>query len=276
MSQDFDKIFKENIASLLIPLAKKVLGIDIVQNEEMKDKLQSTIEREPDYLSLIKTREGKQYVLHLEFQTSNDDKMLLRMQEYHGILRKQYNIPVIQKVIYLGNKPAIMRTQLAPEEVYTGFDLITINQEPYEKFLKSDIPEEFILSILADMHGIEPDEVITKILFKLQETNESQITFQKYVKQLVVLSRLRNLSSTTNKAVKNMPIEYDVKEDAFYKEGVEDGREQERRRVEEEKKMVKRDLIIRLIKSRKHTNEEIADLTNSELSYVVELSEPII
>ena len=134
MSQDFDKIFKENIASLLIPLAKKVLGIDVVSNEEMKDKLQTTIEREPDYLSLINTRDGNRYVLHLEFQTSNDDKMLLRMQEYHGILRKQYNIPVIQKVIYLGQKPATMRSKLAPEEVYTGFDLISLNQEPYENF----------------------------------------------------------------------------------------------------------------------------------------------
>ncbi len=83
MSQDFDKIFKENIAALLIPLAKKLLGIDIVHSEEMKDKLQTTIEREPDYLSLIETNDGKKYVLQLEFQTSNDDKMLLRMQEYY-------------------------------------------------------------------------------------------------------------------------------------------------------------------------------------------------
>ena len=80
MSQDFDKIFKQNIASLLIPMAKKILGIEIVHNEQMKDKLQTTIEREPDYLSLIETKEGKKYILHLEFQTSNDDKMLYRMQ----------------------------------------------------------------------------------------------------------------------------------------------------------------------------------------------------
>ena len=268
MSQDFDKIFKENIASLLIPLAKKVLGIDVVSNEEMKDKLQTTIEREPDYLSLINTRDGNRYVLHLEFQTSNDDKMLLRMQEYHGILRKQYNIPVIQKVIYLGQKPATMRSKLAPEEVYTGFDLISLNQEPYEKFLQSEVPEENILTVLADLHGDAPDKVITKILHKLRETKESQITFQKYVKQLVVLSRLRSLSSTTNKAIKNMPIEYDIKQDAFYQEGVED----ERKRMEEEKEGEKKNLIIRLIESKKLSHEEIADLTKSDLSYVLKLS----
>jgi len=268
MSQDFDKIFKENIASLLIPLAKKVLGIDVVSNEEMKDKLQTTIEREPDYLSLINTRDGNRYVLHLEFQTSNDDKMLLRMQEYHGILRKQYNIPVIQKVIYLGQKPATMRSKLAPEEVYTGFDLISLNQEPYEKFLQSEVPEENILTVLADLHGDAPDKVITKILHKLRETKESQITFQKYVKQLVVLSRLRSLSSTTNKAIKNMPIEYDIKQDAFYQEGVEYGKEEERKLMEEEKK----NLIVKLIKSKKHTNQEIADIMDVKLSYIVELS----
>lgn len=275
MSQDFDKIFKENIAALLIPLAKKLLGIDIIHSEEMKDKLQTTIEREPDYLSLIETNEGKKYLLQLEFQTSNDDKMLLRMQEYYSILRKQYNYPIIQKVIYLGQKQATMRSKLSPEEVYTGFDLITINQEPYEKFLQSNIPEEFILSILADMHGVDPKEIVDSILHKLQETLKSQITFQKYVKQLVVLSRLRKLSEITKTSVKKMPIEYDVKEDAFYKEGVEDGKEVERRRIEEEKKMEKKNLIIKLIKSEKHSLHEIAEIMDVKVSYVQEISEKI-
>ncbi len=260
MSHDFDKIFKENIASLLIPLAKKVLGIDVVYNEEMKDKLQTTIEREPDYLSLITTRDGNRYVLHLEFQTSYDDRMLLRMQEYHGILRKQYNIPVIQKVIYLGHKPATMRNQLAPEEVYTGFDLITLNQEPYEQFLQSDIPEEFILSILADMQGVDPEEIVDSILHKLRETNKSQLTFQKYVKQLVVLSRLRKLSNITKTAVKKMPIEYDVKEDAFYKEGVED-------------KL--KSVVERLIKSGKLSIDEIAQVTDSSIAKIKEIAKNV-
>ncbi len=156
-----------------------------------------------------------------------------------------------------------------------------MNQEPYEKFLQSDIPEEFILSILANMHGMEAEEIVNSILHKLQETNESQITFQKYVKQLVVLSRLRKLSDVIKTAVKKMPIEYDIKEDAFYKEGVEDERkrmedemcrvQEERRRVEEKKKSS----VIKLIKSEKHTFQEIAEIMDVKLSDIIKIAKNI-
>jgi len=65
-----------------------------------------------------------------------------------------------------------------------------------------------------------------------------------------------------------MPIEYDIKQDAFYQEGVED----ERKRMEQEKEGEKKNLIIRLIESKKLSHEEIADLTKSDLSYVLKLS----
>ena len=68
-----------------------------------------------------------------------------------------------------------------------------------------------------------------------------------------------------------MPIEYDIKQDAFYQEGVED----ERKRMEEEKEGEKKNLIIRLIESKKLSHEEIADLTKSDLSYVLKLSKTL-
>ena len=80
-----------------------------------------------------------------------------------------------------------------------------------------------------------------------------------------------------------MPIEYDVKQDAFYKEGVEDERkrmeeerkrmEDERKRIEEEKQREKKIFISKLIKSEKFTFQEIADLTDSELSLVEKISQ---
>lgn len=52
MSQDYDKIFKENIEEIILPLAKKVLNIDPEGLEEIPDDLQHTIERKPDLASL--------------------------------------------------------------------------------------------------------------------------------------------------------------------------------------------------------------------------------
>ena len=53
---------------------------------EVKDKVQKTIERELDFLKRVIDHEGKEFILHLEFQTTDDPKMIYRMVEYRGIL----------------------------------------------------------------------------------------------------------------------------------------------------------------------------------------------
>ncbi|TAH30599.1 MAG: hypothetical protein EAZ06_02770 [Cytophagales bacterium] len=49
-TKQYDKIFKENIDPIFLVLCEKYLQIEIEQTEEIKDKLQITLEREPDFL----------------------------------------------------------------------------------------------------------------------------------------------------------------------------------------------------------------------------------
>ena len=118
MSNDYDKILKENIASLLLPLTEKYLGIRINDSQELKDKLQTTIEKEPDFLRIVRTHTDEEFVLHLEFQTRDEEGMVYRMQEYYGLLRRKHGLPVKQFVIYLGKRTSRMVSQLPPGEVY--------------------------------------------------------------------------------------------------------------------------------------------------------------
>ena len=46
---EFDKILKENIEAVFLPLVEKMLGLSIKETFEVKDKVQTTIEREPDF-----------------------------------------------------------------------------------------------------------------------------------------------------------------------------------------------------------------------------------
>ena len=147
---DFDKILKENIEAVFLPLAEKMLGISIKETFEVKDNLQTTIKRETDFLKRVIDHEGKEFILHVEFQTTNDPKMIYRMAEYKAILLRKYQIPVRQVVIYLGSEKANMRTQLPEEEQITGFELQDIKNLSFQSTLDSDIPEEIILSILTD------------------------------------------------------------------------------------------------------------------------------
>ncbi len=131
MANDYDKILKENIATVFLPLAAKYLGIRIVRSEELKDKLQTTIEKETDFIRIVETDGGEKFILHLEFQSVDEEGMVYRMQEYYGLLRRKYRLPVRQFVIYLGQKASVMQTQLGPEEVFTGFTLRSLRDYDY-------------------------------------------------------------------------------------------------------------------------------------------------
>lgn len=241
MANDYDKIFKENITAILLPLAEKVLGIDIKNSKPLKDKLQDTVEREADYLSVVEQNNGRKFILHLEFQTTSESNMVERMQLYYSLLRRKHNLPVVQKVLYFGSRPANMRTTLSSEEIFSGFELISLNQQSYKNFIDSNIPEELILTILTNFEDKDEVAIVKHVIRKLQETNQSEIAFKKYVKQLVVLSRLRGLNETIRTAIQKMPITYNIEEDSFYKEGLKRGLE----KVKKEKELRQREKELR-------------------------------
>lgn len=99
MANDYDKILKENIATVFLPLAEKYLGIRISKTEELKDKLQTTIEKEPDFIRVVETDGGGKFILQLEFQSVDEEGMIYRMQEYYGLLHRKYGLSVKQLVV---------------------------------------------------------------------------------------------------------------------------------------------------------------------------------
>jgi hypothetical protein len=96
----YNKIFRENIGKIFLPLVEKSLGLRIEKTEELKDKLQTTLEREADFLRLVTPENGQPFVLHLEFQTNSEPDMVYRMQEYHAILRRKYGYRYVSLCIF--------------------------------------------------------------------------------------------------------------------------------------------------------------------------------
>jgi predicted transposase YdaD len=73
----------------------------------IKEKLKP-LTREVDGLLLTQRKDGKQQLIHIEMQSTNDPTMGDRMVLYHVLARTQYNLPVLSSVIYLrqdGNVP---------------------------------------------------------------------------------------------------------------------------------------------------------------------------
>jgi predicted transposase YdaD len=271
MTSEYDKIIKENIEEVFLPLAEKYLGISIISFRKLPGKIQSTIEREPDFIRIVRTKEDDEFILQMEFQTADQKDMIYRMVEYHALLLKKYKYPVKQFVVYLGQTIPKMRTSLNEEEVMTGFGLINLYALDHEQLLHSQVPEEIILAILGK-YDVDVEKLIENIIQRLKEVSNSEIALQKYIRQLGILSRLRNLEEVVTKKSKEMPITYDYTKDYLYNEGIKEGEKKgEKKGIEEGKKA----MIMEMLKDKTMSIEKIATFAQVSVQYVLKLKQSI-
>ena len=225
MYQDYDKIFKENIEEIILPLAKKVLNIDPEGLEEIPDDLQHTIERKPDFLKkVIHKNSKKDYILHIEFQVVDEQEMVYRMLEYYALLLRDYEIELKQYVFYIGKGKSKMPTQINHKKLQFSFEVINMQEIDYRDFVNSSKTEEVILAILADFGKDKTQTVIKTILERIITVTEPNLKREKTVRQLEILSKLRQLQEQIIKALNTMALTYDIKNDIRYKEGKLEGK----------------------------------------------------
>lgn len=228
MGQDYDKIIKENIESILLPLARKVLNLPEPEGLiEIPDDVQYTIERKPDFLKIVTNAEGDGlFILHLEFQTRDEPDMLSRMLFYAAQLYGKYKLPLKQYVFYIGSRPARMRSELNQEDLSFRFHVRNIVEVPYQTFLETEKPEEMVLAILGNLGTEAPTRVIQRILQTIKAKEQSQLALGKYFRQVEILSKLRNFQNEVIKQIEAMAIVYDLETDIRYLQGKQKGAEE--------------------------------------------------
>ena len=106
----YDKIFKENSDVFFLPLAEKYLNFKIVKTKTLEAKLQSTVEREVDFMRIVETADGEEFILHIEFQASNEPDMIYRMKEYDAMIQHIHHLEIRHFVIFLGPGKMTMKT----------------------------------------------------------------------------------------------------------------------------------------------------------------------
>ena len=219
----FDKIFKENAESIFIPIVEEYLGIKIKSFKHLKEKMQVTLEREMDFFYEVETEQGERLILHIEFQTEDDPEILYRKGEYHGIQLRRKKMTIRHLVIYLGKNKPTMPTKLPENEIYRGFDLINIHEFNKEKLLSSQILGVIITAILTQYPEEQVESILRFIVMRLKLVCQNATELSKYLKQLVMLSRLRKIEDLTIKITQEMPITYNIETDYLYQQGVEQG-----------------------------------------------------
>jgi predicted transposase YdaD len=295
MAKQYDKIIKENLLALLPTLVEFLFKVNLSRLERLKDKVQLTIEREADeYLRVCHDDPSDDFGIHFEFQTKDED-MRARNLVYFSLFYQLYLIPLKQFAIYIGEAlpKKISNTILELPGLHFEFFFIDLRRISKTVFLQSEDLGCVIFAVLADYEGSSAEEVITLIVERIRNESKHFGQQRKYSKQLITLSRLRNLPKKVTDMIIDLESLIKIEEDFLYLHGLERGvkkglKEGEKKGIEkgEKKGMEKgmeianskmqalvRELIIKMLKSPKFSLADILSITNVEEAFVRQVAQ---
>jgi len=193
MANNYDRIFKENIEALLLPLLKKVLGLNPPKLQPIDAKLQVTQEAEMDNIRrVVHDDPTLDYGLQIEFHIADED-LRKRNLVHYALFHSITGLPLRQIVIYGGKSDPrhIIQNHLLTLSLELRFEVVVLKQIPKELFIHSDVPEEVVLAILCDFGEDQPEQVVRQILQHLHKICRNSNRIKKYQKQLLTLSHVR-------------------------------------------------------------------------------------
>jgi predicted transposase/invertase (TIGR01784 family) len=263
----YDKILRENLEAALPGLAKRLLDIHAVYSEELPDDVQHTKERKPDVLKKVTDRNGETFVLHIEWQTTDEKEMVFRMAEYFYMLWRRYQLPVRQYVIYIGEGIPTMADHIHCEQAGFAYNLIALSSIDYRLLLEADTPQEKILAILANFGNSDSQQAVKTIVKEVVAASDGEFATLRHIQQLQILSQLRIFEPENIAFMESVATWWKLERDPFYRlgewrgmeKGIEKGIE---RGIEKGQEKERRALVKALLLKTNHTISEIALLVN--------------
>jgi len=215
----YDKLFREISPVFLTVFAEKVLGLDIVEYSELKDKLQITRQKETDSLRKARDRNGDTFIFQLEIQKENEQDMPERMADYYILLHRLHRLPVRQYVLYIGPGKASMPDRLELPGFSFRYTLVSFSDLPYDLFIDAEHTEIQMLALLGNLANADPYEVTERIVRSIDRQPTPVSEKYKRLNQLRILSQLRNFTPQLEAAMLKAATFFKEERDPFYKRG---------------------------------------------------------
>ncbi|SEL41220.1 RpnC/YadD family protein [Parapedobacter koreensis] len=252
----YDKLFREISPIFLTVFVEKVLGLDIVEYTELKDKLQMTRQKETDTLRKVTDRNGDTFILHLEIQRKNESNMAIQMADYWILLHQLYKLPIRQYVLYIGPERMNMPDRLDLPNFSFRYTLMSFSDLPYDLFINAEQTEIKMLAILGNLGNADAYEVTESIVRAIDREKAPVSEKQKRINQLRIIAQLRKFTPQLEKAMLKAASFFKEERDPFYKRGEAKGIEKERAKAEAEKLAEKRKIALEF----KNLGVSIADI----------------
>jgi predicted transposase YdaD len=179
------------------------------------------------------TKSGQ--LVHIELQSGNSKKMAIRMLEYGlAVLRKHHRYPA-QVCLYVGEKPARMKTELRSPNLKYSFRLVDVRDLDGERLLKSGNVDDNIIALLTRI--ADQKKAVRLVLRRIKGLPQSDR--QSALDRLVILAGLRKMLGTmVEEEVRKVPILNDILQHEIlgreYKKGRQEGRKEGRQEGRQE------------------------------------------
>ena len=220
--QKYDKTIRSLLKDLPTTFIELLTG-EKFSKEALKPldvKLQKVIEREAD-LIVENTQTGDIY--HVEFQSTNDPSMPIRMALYFYLILQNYGRAPRQFLVYVGKGECTM-----PDHVEIGnsrhqYKVIDLKKDlNCENLLKSDNPNDWVLSVLC---RIDSQGRAIRRIFEKIKTIEDRRLQQELIQKVLILAGLRDkqILKLVEQEVENMGLVIDPETNLYLKELVEKG-----------------------------------------------------
>ena len=262
--QDFDNVVKKTFSRVYQSIIHKLLGLDVKNTLKIPTSFSRTKEKRSDFAFKVSSPNKEPYIVHIEFQSDNDKNMDKRELGYYTDFYWEYNLEIVQYVIYLGKGKPTMPTEIKHPKLNFSYTVIAMNEIDVDLFLNSNNPHEIVLAVLCKYSRRQAPKIIKQILEKLREKTKNERDLNEYVTDLEILSSLRNLQAETKIQLEKMPVIYDLRKDIRFKEGKEEGKEEQARLA-----------TIRLLKKGLLSAVTIAEVQDVPLSFVLKIQEEL-
>lgn len=179
-------------------------------------------EFKPDVLLEL---EGKR-ILHIEFQSTNDPTMAVRMLLYRALMMRKFRgYDTVQWVIYVGEDRLKMNNKLVENGIVFWFNLIDAREIPCDRLVKSDKITDKIIACLCDVPN--PREYLILVLKELENMHEKEslrygqildvfMTYRKNIRKIFIkMKEEPDMPLVINKKI--------VEQDDLYKLGTIEG-----------------------------------------------------
>ena len=227
--EDFDLFFKELFKKHGTTIMSLISGDKFINLQPLQKELRAR-KRMVDFLARVEIEHDgrvEEQLLHVEFQLADDANMAFRMLEYGVRILAEHGLkPLIQVVIYLGDKPSSMNNELRIDTpfsmIHSRYMLVELWKMEPDVFLSIDEPEINLLAMLTGCSMAKKEEILERILSATikRETRERD----RLLLELETLLKMRKLTNLFKKVIEKMTI--DIKESIIFKEGLKEGKKE--------------------------------------------------